>query len=164
MKPVYVLLLVLALSSCIQNISSENEYEARVVRVVDGDTFYAEVNGRTIKVRILGIDAPELKAEGNKPHEYGEITNLTCLAEWGRKAKSYLRERIEGKTVLIEIVGRDKYGRFLAYVYHDSVDLAEEMLKLGYARVFVSDFEKLEEYLEYQSFAVERKLGLWSCN
>ena len=158
-----LLILLLLTTSCIQS-SFE---EVKVVRVVDGDTFYADAGGKTIKVRILGIDAPEIKAEMNKPYEYDEITNLSCLAEWGKKATDFLKERIEGKVVLLkfdERAGRvDKYGRVLAYVYCENADVAAEMLKLGYARVFVSDFEKLEEYLSYQKRAVERKIGLWSC-
>lgn len=153
-----ILVLVLIVALCAESFDYGVKYEARVLKVVDGDTFYAEVKGRVVKVRVLGIDTPELIAERNRIGEYENITNLTCLSLWGVKAKEFVRKKLEGKTVLIEFdrkAGlRDKYGRLLAYVYYpdEKADFAAILIKLGYARVYVEgEFSKKAEYLSYEN-------------
>ncbi len=171
MKTQAVLVLVLVVTLCAGNFDYGVKYEARVLKVVDGDTFYAEVNGEKVKIRVLGIDTPEIIAEKNKPMEYGDITNLTCLALWGVKAKEFVKRELEGKVVLIEFDRKaglkDKYGRLLAYVYYpnEGTDFAAKLIKLGYARVFVEgEFSKKAEYLSYQNSAKKSRVGLWSCS
>jgi endonuclease YncB( thermonuclease family) len=76
---------------------------AQIITVIDGDTFTAEVFtdflgvrlSQTIKVRMAAIDAPETK---------GSEKVL------GAKAKAWLKDRIEGKTVAIEAGELDVYG------------------------------------------------------
>jgi micrococcal nuclease len=81
------------------------EYKAKIIRVVDGDTVDAEVDLGfhvviTMKFRLAGINAPEMKT-----------------AE-GKKAKSALISVIEGKTVKILTIKdkQEKYGRYLAII------------------------------------------------
>lgn len=64
-------------------------------RVIDGDTFET-ADGRII--RLAGLDAPELGTEA------------------GRAAKLFLTNLIEGRTVSIDEVATDKYGRVVAEV------------------------------------------------
>ena len=101
-------------------------YKAKILRVVDGDTVDSDVDfGRFIhqivRLRLLGIDAPEKR----KPTK-----------EAGDAATDYLRELIEGKTVAIktELDKDDKYGRLLATIYTDAGDNVNELLvKNGHA-------------------------------
>jgi len=60
------------------------KYRAKVVQVVDGDTIDVLINGKTYRIRLLGVDCPETTAEKNRPYEYDSITDLEYLAEWGR--------------------------------------------------------------------------------
>lgn len=63
--------------------------QARVTRVVDGDTFEVDraLDGRAT-VRLIGIDTPETVAPGQP---------VDC---YGREASAKTKELVEGKTVL----------------------------------------------------------------
>ncbi|ADB57625.1 thermonuclease family protein [Archaeoglobus profundus] len=136
-----------------------------VVDVVDGDTIIVKIDGKIEKVRLIGVDTPEIKAEQNKPYEYDNITNLTLLAEWGLKAKEFAESYLDNKNVTLEfdpMTGyRDRYGRLLAYVYVNGTDFNALLLKEGYARVYVTKFKKLEYYLKLQEIAMKERRGLW---
>lgn len=93
--------------------------EGQVIRVIDGDTFEVLYKGDPDKVRIANIDAWELKDPG------------------GPQAKAYLRRLIEGKVVQLKTDRarlRDRYGRLLARVYLDQLDVGQEMIDRGHAR------------------------------
>lgn len=84
--------------------------EARVLRVVDGDTFVAEAlvwpgHAVRVSVRIRGIDAPEMRSR--------------CAAEKraARRARAALERLIGGAPVSVSNIGGGKYyGRVLADV------------------------------------------------
>ncbi|AAL81422.1 endonuclease [Pyrococcus furiosus DSM 3638] len=166
-KIAVVLILFLFFSGCT---SRENELRGKVVGVVDGDTVYVELeSGGKVKVRLVGIDAPELEEEIMRPGEYGNITNTSCLLKYGKIAKDYLRNLTLGKEVVLIMDRyqgeRDKYGRLLAYLYLDSTDVNELMVEKGLARVFYEKkFEKMKEYLKKEEIARENRYGLWSCS
>jgi micrococcal nuclease len=151
-------------SCCVEEY--QERYKAKVVRVIDGDTIVVRFDGKTERVRLIGVDTPETKPKRNKPFEYDSITNLTYLAEWGLKAKNFTKRTLEGKTVELEFdrsAGlRDKYGRLLAYVYINGTDFNALLIKEGYARVFVTNFKKLNHYLKLEREAMEKGIGLWS--
>lgn len=95
-----------------------------VTYVVDGDTVHFAVAGRDEKVRLIGIDTPEV----------GQ-----CDAA---KATTLARRLAQGRPVTL--VGdatqatRDRYGRLLAYVVlSGGRDLGYQELARGYARVYV---------------------------
>ncbi len=161
MKRLIALVLVLFLVSCVQT----ERFECKVVKVIDGDTIVVNLNGRIERVRLLGVDCPEVIPEKNRPFEYDNITNLTLLAEWGLKAKRFAEGYLDEKTVIVEIdplAGyRDRYGRILAYVYVDGKDFNAVLLEKGYARVYISNFKKLEEYLRIQRKAMLERRGIW---
>jgi micrococcal nuclease len=81
--------------------------EARVVRVVDGDTIVASVEGADQYVRYIGVDTPETV----KPD-----TPVECF---GERASAENHRLVEGRTVrlVFDRERRDVYGRLLAYVY-----------------------------------------------
>jgi micrococcal nuclease len=81
--------------------------EARVVRVVDGDTIVASVEGEEQYVRYIGVDTPETVKPGNPVECFGE------------RASAENHRLVEGRTVrlVFDRERRDSYGRLLAYVY-----------------------------------------------
>lgn len=97
---------------------------ALVTRVVDGDTFDAEVSllyatKHTGRFRLLGVDAPE-------------TTGLTRDA--GLAAEGFVTSLLLGKTVIV--VGgakRDSFGRWLVTVEVDGSDLGEKLVAQGHA-------------------------------
>lgn len=102
---------------------------ARVLRVIDGDTFDVEVRCFNVtisaRIRLYGVNAPEIKGE-SRPE--------------GLRAKEFVAELIEGKDVLLDVVQdrREKYGRVLSRVIlEDGRDLSELLLDEGLAVVFM---------------------------
>ena len=80
---------------------------ARVERVVDGDTFIAELAGRSERIRIIGVDTPET-VDPNRP-----------VQPYGKEASSFAKRMLSGRTVRLvgDVEPRDRYGRLLAYVW-----------------------------------------------
>lgn len=125
---------------------------AEVVRVQDGDSIIVKIHGRKEKVRLIGIDAPELK---QKP--------------WGSEARRHLKGLITGASIRVEtdIVKRDKYGRLLAYIWAAGGRFINlEMIKDGYAVLYtISPNVKYENKLrDAQTEAREKKIGIWSAD
>lgn len=104
-----------------------------VKRVVDGDTFVIEQNGKDVKVRLIGVDTPESVAS----QEYLDRTGKENTEE-GKKASEFTRELIEGEIVHLEFDAQteDRYGRLLAYVYLDDGRMLQDvLLEEGYANL-----------------------------
>lgn len=91
----------------------------------DGDTITVTIPGvhaffgEKAKVRVYGIDSPELKS------------NAPCETEWGRVAKNLVKAELKhAKFIhLTNLHGRDKYGRILAEVEYDGKNLSQVLLK-----------------------------------
>jgi len=88
-----------------------------VVKVYDGDTIKL-ANGE--KVRLLGIDCPEMR-ENDKLYRdaYKSRRNIKAIMAQGQKAYEFAQKLLEGRQVRLEfdIEQRDKYNRLLAYVF-----------------------------------------------
>lgn len=126
----------------------------QVQRVIDGDTLVVGLSdsGSTATVRLLGINAPE---------------DTTKKEPFGDRATTFLRERAEGKTIVLEWDKRrvDRYGRRLAYVYADDVPLNEALVRAGLARVFTYPGDSAthsKRLVQAQDLARGEKLGVWS--
>ena len=124
---------------------------ARSEKIYDGDTIGAVVDGRFEKIRLLGIDAPEMD---QRP--------------WGKKSRECLRALISaaGSKVFLEydIDRRDKYGRILAYAWtQDGKMLNEEMMEKGCAVLFTfpPNVKYAARLRAAQKKAQEDKAGLW---
>lgn len=135
---------------------SAEEREARVERVVDGDTLVVLVDGAEERVRLLGIDTPEMSRHDRRG-EYLAAEATQCA-----------RELAQGRQVLLsgdpQRKDRDDYGRLLRYVrLPDGRLLNAELLRRGYARVFTRySFEREEEFLALEAGAREKGTGLWA--
>jgi endonuclease YncB( thermonuclease family) len=104
---------------------------ADVVRVIDGDTFEAQVHvwpglDVTTKVRLRGIDAPELRTR--------------CLAERTKAEAAHdaLMEIVAQGAVGVYGISIDKYGgRVVAdAATRSTANVSAEMLKRGHARAY----------------------------
>ena len=142
---------------------------AHVSRVVDGDTVDVVFqDGTTDRVRLLGIDTPELA--GNDAYEYGSITNTYCLDTFGSAATEYAQMVLYDEDVLLVVdpqAGlRGSFGRLLAYVHLEGQDFGVALLELGLARVYTEGTATREaEYLEMETKARAEDIGLWGeCN
>ena len=96
---------------------STNKYFGQVLRVIDGDTFEVLVElgfgvSQKFNVRLDGIDTPE--------------TSTTK----GIRAKEYVRDLIEGKSVILKDAWAEKYGRARAKVeLMDGTDLTQFLIE-----------------------------------
>jgi micrococcal nuclease len=115
----------------------------RVVRVADGDSFEVAGPDGPIRVRLHGIDTPE----HGKPY-------------WS-EAKKTLSDLIYGKTVDLNEVDRDPYGRVVARVHVDGVDVNAEMVRRGAAWVYRKHSSD-RSLVELEEDARRAKRGLWA--
>lgn len=109
------------------------EYKAAVVKVVDGDTFDADVDvgfyvTMRLRLRLVGVDTAELNSKD--PTE----------RELANKAKLFVEQALMADpkpAIIIKTSKADSFGRWLAavtYTVQDSTkNLAEELLANGYA-------------------------------
>lgn len=131
----------------------EDRDRATVVRVIDGDTIDAEVNGDVERVRLLNVDTPETK----HPEEA-----VQCL---GPEATDFLEDllapgdRIE---LVYDVERTDRYDRTLAGVFKDdalvNADIAEA--GLGVAVLYEPNDRFYQEVLDAQARASEAGVGL----
>lgn len=82
-----------------------------------------------IKLRLFGIDTPELKPLKTLPNREEHIKKAY-------KAKEFLENLILNKIVQVKFLSNDKYGRPLAYIYIDSTNINELMIQKGYANKY----------------------------
>lgn len=127
-----------------------------VVRVVDGDTIVVSVEGKEVKVRLIGVDTPE------SVHE-DETKNT---AE-GKEASEWTTNLLTGKQVYLEydVENEDNYGRTLAYVYlDDGITMVNRLLlENGLAQVMTvqPNSKYADEFYDLQVVAREAGKGFW---
>lgn len=130
-----------------------------VTAVVDGDTVDVEWvdTGEAARVRVLGIDTPEV---------YGGVE---C---WGSKASKAMKALLPVDTIVTLTADSsqddiDVYDRLLRYISKDAVDAGKRLVRRGHAKVYVYDdnpFERVTAYRAAQKKAKQADLGLWgSC-
>ena len=112
----------------------------KVIKVSDGDTITVLQGKQQVKVRLYGIDAPELKQP------------------YGKKSKQFLANLIAGEVVEVEENGKDRYKRTIGTIYLDDKDINAQMVENGYAWAY-RKFSK--KYAPQESGAKYQKLGLW---
>jgi endonuclease YncB( thermonuclease family) len=109
--------------------NADTRYAVDAVRTIDGDTFEARVHvspdlNLTTRVRLRGIDAPELKAQCAQELQMAEASTVALRALLG-----------EGEVAIFNI-GPDKYGgRVVAEVAtRRTANVSTAMVAAGYAR------------------------------
>ncbi|MEQ6169134.1 thermonuclease family protein [Ekhidna sp. MALMAid0563] len=119
--------------------------QGRAKNVYDGDTFTLVTDDQEeLKIRLVGIDAPEVKQEH------------------GVEARDYARSLLNGKELTVYLEPGETYGRKLGVVItNDGKHFNYEMVAAGYAWFY--DYYSDDKYLEaaYKR-AKELKHGLWS--
>ncbi|WP_405054376.1 thermonuclease family protein [Tepidibacillus marianensis] len=151
---IIVIVILFTMVGCQVATQAPQLIEVKVIRVVDGDTFVAKVDGKEEKIRLLLVDTPET-VHPTKP-----------VQPFGPEASKFTKEMLASQTVGLEfdVQERDKYGRLLAYVYlSDGTMLNELLLEKGLAQVvvFQPNVKYVDRFREIQKQAKEKKLGIW---
>lgn len=138
-RKLFLVLIFVLLALFLQNFTQNNEkFEAKAVRVIDGDTLdILSARGRE-RVRIYGIDAPELKQE------------------FGSKSKAYLQQLVLNQKLTIFYKDKDRYDRIIARITLRGEDVGRRLVSEGYAWAYWAKNYELE-----QMKAKEQKKGLW---
>ena len=128
-----------------------------VAKVIDGDTISIIKDGKTVTLRLIGLDTPEM-VDPRKP--------VQCF---GKAASDKAKELLAGKTVRLEFDSSqgllDKYGRTLAYVFLSNGTLFNEyMIAEGYGHEYTYNlpYKYQREFKAAEARAREEKKGLWA--
>jgi micrococcal nuclease len=130
---------------------------AVVVRVIDGDTVDVHLDGQVVRLRLIGIDTPEV-VDPRRPVE--------CF---GREASAKAHALLDGQTVAVEADpsqgDADRYGRLLRYIWLPNGHLFNlEMVAQGYAFEYTYDvpYAYQATFRQAERDAREAQRGLWS--
>ena len=135
--------------------------KATVKNVVDGDTIVVDVDGAEKKVRLVGIDAPEMSTPN------------------GNTSKKFTEDAILNKTVYLEkdVSEVDKYDRLLRYIWLISPSgieinensIRENMLNgkmvasgMAASKTYAPDTKYQNILDKIQTDAINNKLGMWA--
>lgn len=130
--------------------------EMRVVRIIDGDTIVVLINGTQEKVRLIGVDTPEI---------FDPRGSAQCF---GDEASVFTKSLLENQAVRLEADAtqddRDKYGRLLRYVFlEDDTFVNNEIIAQGYGHEYTyrRPYKYQTEFKNAELSARESKMGLW---
>ncbi len=143
-----------ALSSHGQTTAQEPPNHGLVVHVYDGDTILVSLGGKKIKVRLLGIDAPEKEGPYTKKEPLGEEARRRVIELALRKKVALI---YEGDSL------KDRYGRYLAHVIlPDGRTLNEILLKEGLAEAYRKfRYSRKKRYRKLEAKAKAACRGIW---
>jgi micrococcal nuclease len=118
-------------------------FAGQVVAVQDGDTLSVMRDGRSERVRIYGIDAPETRQD------------------FGNRAKEFLSQLVFGQMVEVEVRDIDRYGRSVGRVLRDGQDVGLAVVRAGFAWHFTRySNDAVLATAEREARATRR--GLWA--
>lgn len=120
-------------------------YAAKVTRVFDGDTVWVspQEGGPPRKLRLLGLDAPEICQSG------------------GEASRDALAARVLHQVVQVEVTRLDDYGRGLARLVFSGGDVGAWLVRQGHAWSYRWR-ASLGPYAEEESLARQSRRGLFA--
>lgn len=131
-----------------------------VIHVYDGDLIACQGYGIIFRVRLAGIDAPEIK-RGKRPEQ-----------PHAEEARKFLEKLVLGKKVTIKQIALDNYNLVLGIVYldrksgffsSDRQNINLEMVKRGFAEIVPGKHKfEIRPYLGAEKEAKAKKLNIWS--
>ncbi len=160
-----------------------------IIKVYDGDTITLQAQGKKHKIRLYGLDAPEIaQSFGVKARDYllqlcplhskalvtikntdkyGRIVGIVSCNNTNVNAKlvkdgyawAYLQLCPLHSKALVTIKNTDKYGRIVGIVSCNNTNVNAKLVKDGYAWAY-QDYT--QAYLPLELYARVKNLGLWS--
>jgi micrococcal nuclease len=121
----------------------QTRFTGRVIGVTDGDTISVLTGGRAVKVRLEGIDCPELEQP------------------YGRVAKQFTSDRAFGRLVDVTGTTTDRYGRLIGRVVVNGEDLSLTLIAAGLAWHY-TEYSSDRQLAAAEQAARRAHAGLWS--
>ncbi|WP_319587947.1 thermonuclease family protein [uncultured Desulfobulbus sp.] len=140
------LLISLVLSPAFNDSSQAETITAKVVSVTDGDTIIVSGTWKSLEIRFFGIDTPE-KSQA-----------------FGQEAKDFTSSMLSGRKVRVEPITKDHYGRTVAMVYADDINLNEQIVAQGFGWMYRKYCEEsfCYDWLKLEEAAKAAHKGLWA--
>lgn len=136
---------------------------AVVTKILDGDTIDVTIGGRDERVRLVGIDTPEIAHDA---FDGRPANDVEC---YGVEAQRYTEQLLAvGSGVRLErdVVARDDYGRLLAYVYRaaDGAFVNYEIVRHGFAQplTIAPNTHFADVFVDAARTAEHDDVGLWA--
>lgn len=126
-----------------------------VQQVSDGDTIRVKVDGDSLRVRLIGVDAPEVHTSRDcgGPESSQHLSSLVHRGDRVRLISDGSQDE------------QDQYDRILAYVHTtDGTDVGEAQIAAGWAEVYRHGrrFERHNTYQRAETQARHQNVGIWS--
>lgn len=135
--------LIAAVLLCISGFAYGEEFTAKVIEVLDGDTVLIARASGVLKIRLAEIDAPE------KVQDFGDASRQS------------LSSMVKGKQVKFASQTMDQYGRMVAHLSVNGLDVNAEQIRLGMAWEY-SNFHGNKALVALQNEAKQVPRGLWA--
>jgi endonuclease YncB( thermonuclease family) len=138
-------LIIIVFSVCSSLLFANDILNGKVTTVIDGNTLeVVTADAETYRIVLHGIDCPELG------QEYGEA------------AKLHLEKMILSKEIMVEMMGKDRWGNYVAIVFVNDVDLRVDLLTRGLA--WTVEKGAIAALKDIENRARTRNIGLWEQN
>ena len=136
--------------------------EAKVVRIVDGDTVVLKHCCDTFKARIIGIDTPE-SSYNKKLYKQANQCGLKPneILRLGKMAKGYTQRHLKkGSKILFLEAGVDFYGRHLVWIKGFNFQIIKDGIAQVYKHAQI-DYKTKKTLFAIEKRAKEDKKGIW---
>jgi len=136
--------------------------------VIDGDTFYFKSPDGQEKIRLLGVDTPEINDEYYAEEAYETLCQLLGVkpAQDTENTNYSNANGFDGRNIIAYYTGTtDSYGRKVCRIYveinGEYIDVANTLLLNGYGDFFMPQYHELSTpYMRAEKYAVVNKLGV----
>lgn len=159
-----------AFSSVKELIKDEKEIFAELLYVSDGDTIAVSYKGKKLRVRLIGIDTPELHPNRRAKKQMNKIgASMQLILQMGKRASDFAKSLVyrgQRLKLVFDREKQDRYKRVLAYVYfgeHYKKMLNYLIIKKGYAwpLPYYPNIRFKKKFLKAYQRAKENKIGIW---
>ena len=134
-----------------------NKIKVELEETVDGDTAKFKMDGEQITVRFLGINTKET------------VDPVRGEEAWGKEASDFTKEKLKNASKIeLEFDSsaeeKDKYNRYLAWIWIDDVLLQNLLVENGLAENYMlqNNYKYAGILQESEETAKNSKIGVWS--
>ncbi len=128
------------------NIAIADQFRAKVIKIIDGDSLVVVTGGEEKEIRLYGMDCPEF----DQPYS--------------KKAKRFVEKQILGRTVEVTAIATDRYNRLVAIIDFNNSSINQQLIKKGLAWVYPKYCRKkiCKSWRITEKNAVKNEINIWS--